>query len=85
MAESSPSALEQIARILVSHGVKFIVIGGQALAKHAVAPPVGDMQLKIIGLDDLIRIKQHIGRAKDQSSLMQLLAIKRVREEEGLL
>jgi len=42
---------------------------------------VGDMDLRVIGLDDLIKIKQHINRSKDRESLMQLLAIKRIQVE----
>jgi hypothetical protein len=38
----------------------------------------------IIGLDDLIQIKRYIGRPKDRESLLQLEAIKRLREREGL-
>ena len=38
----------------------------------------------MIGLDDLIRIKRHLARAKDRESLLHLEAIKRLREEEGL-
>jgi hypothetical protein len=34
-----------------------------------------------IGLEDLIRIKQHLGRPKDRESLLQLLAIRKVRTE----
>jgi hypothetical protein len=40
------------------------------------------MRLRTISLDDLIRVKRHIDRGKDSESLFQLLAIKRVREEE---
>lgn len=43
----------------------------------------GGHLLRGISLDDLIRIKQHINRPKDRESLMQLLAIKHVREEQG--
>jgi len=32
---------------------------------------------------DLIRVKEHIGRARDRDSLYQLLAIKRIRQEEA--
>jgi predicted nucleotidyltransferase len=39
---------------------------------------------QVIGLDDLIRIKRHINRPKDRESLLQLEAIKRLREQEGL-
>ncbi|MFN3167984.1 MAG: hypothetical protein ACE37H_13070 [Phycisphaeraceae bacterium] len=39
--------------------------------------------IKIISIDDLIRVKEHINRPKDQDSLFQLRAIKQVREEQG--
>jgi hypothetical protein len=42
---------------------------------------VGEIVLRTIGLEDLIRIKQHIGRAKDRESLLQLLAIRSLRHE----
>jgi len=42
---------------------------------------IGNLTLRTIGLDDLIRIKQHIGRAKDRESLRQLLAIRKLRDE----
>jgi hypothetical protein len=41
---------------------------------------VGDLTLHTIGLDDLIRIKQHIDRPKDRESLLQLLAIRALRD-----
>jgi predicted nucleotidyltransferase len=34
----------------------------------------------LIALDDLIRVKRHINRAKDSESLRQLMGIKRTRE-----
>ncbi|MCI0335033.1 MAG: hypothetical protein L0228_17635 [Planctomycetes bacterium] len=42
---------------------------------------LGAIEVRTIGLDDLIRIKQHIGRAKDRESLLQLLAIRSLRDE----
>lgn len=54
-----------------------------ALAARAKPMPLDDLHVLVIDLDDLIRVKQHIGRSKDRDSLFQLLAIKRVREEEG--
>jgi predicted nucleotidyltransferase len=45
---------------------------------------IGDLELRVIDLEDLIAIKHHINRPKDQGSLCQLLAIKRIREETGL-
>jgi len=43
-----------------------------------VATPSGE--LLVIALDDLIKIKRHIGRPKDQSALLQLLAIRELRQ-----
>ena len=42
---------------------------------------IGDLDLAVIALEDLIMIKQHVGRPKDRESLLQLLAIKRLRSE----
>lgn len=53
------------------------------LDKTASNYEVGDLQLRVIALDDLITVKQHINRPKDRESLYQLLAIKRIREETG--
>jgi predicted nucleotidyltransferase len=54
------------------------------LLPHAETMMIGGRQTRVIGLDDLIRIKRHLGRPKDKSSLLQLEAIKRLREQEGL-
>ena len=167
MSENLPPArLEQFARILLRHSVRFIVIGGQAeyifgsprvtydtdlcyerspenLSRLAIAlkeldvqlrnaprdlpfvldarslalgnnftftttlgdldllsyvEPIGDfhqlnqrakdyeienLPIRVIDLDDLIRIKQHVNRPKDRDSLFQLLAIKKLREQTG--
>ncbi len=45
---------------------------------------IGDLELRVIDLDDLITIKRQINRPKDRGSLFQLLAIKHLREETGL-
>ena len=45
---------------------------------------IGGRPTRVIGLDDLIRIKEHLGRPKDRESLLQLRAIKHLREREGL-
>ena len=42
---------------------------------------LGDLTVRTIGLDDLIRVKEHIGRTKDRESLIQLLAIRSLRSE----
>ena len=45
---------------------------------------IGGRATKVIGLNDLIRIKRYLGRPKDRESLLQLEAIKKIRETEGL-
>jgi predicted nucleotidyltransferase len=45
---------------------------------------IAGRRVRVIGLEDLIRIKRHLGRPKDRESLLHLEAIKRLREEEGL-
>ena len=42
---------------------------------------IGALSGQVIGLDDLIRIKQHVNRFKDSESLDQLLSIKQTRDE----
>lgn len=55
----------------------------EALARRARTITVGERDLLVIDLDDLIRIKEHIGRPKDRESLLQLLAIRRLRDQGG--
>ncbi|HEX4123101.1 MAG TPA: hypothetical protein VHY37_00120 [Tepidisphaeraceae bacterium] len=54
------------------------------LARSTTTLALGEQEVMVISLDDLIAIKRHIGRPKDKDSLHQLLAIKRAREETGL-
>lgn len=49
--------------------------------RQEVYPFEEGMALNVIALDDLITIKKHLSRMKDRESLMQLLAIKRIRGE----
>ena len=56
--------------------------GYDELIRNIETYEIGGMELKVIGLDDLIRIKEHICRGKDLESLYQLRAIKQVREED---
>ncbi len=44
---------------------------------------LGTIEVRLIGLDDLIAVKRHIRRTKDQLALLQLEAIKRLREQAG--
>jgi predicted nucleotidyltransferase len=54
------------------------------LLKHAESYPAYGTNLLTISLEDLLRVKQHINRPKDQESIYQLLAIQRLRKETGL-
>jgi hypothetical protein len=53
------------------------------LILSATTERLGDVEVRVISLDDLIRIRRHINRPKDRESLFQLEAIKRIREERG--
>jgi hypothetical protein len=87
-----PSPLERFCALLAAAGVEFMVVGGQAealmayedLLARAETVEMAGQPVRVIGLDDLIRIKRHLGRPKDRESLLQLEAIKRLRDEEGL-
>jgi predicted nucleotidyltransferase len=52
-----------------------------AVAHRAFDVNLGDCSVRVIHIDDLIAIKQHLRRPKDQQSLLQLLAIKKIQEE----
>ena len=54
------------------------------LLPHIEIMSIGGRPTQVIGLEDLIRIKRYLGRPKDRESLLQLEAIKRLREQEGL-
>jgi hypothetical protein len=54
-----------------------------ALLKNAETHDLGGVPVRTIGLEDLIRVKKHIRRGKDQQSLLQLLAIRKAREDTG--
>lgn len=54
------------------------------LAERAERYRVEQTEIDTIALEDLIRVKRHLNRPRDQESLYQLLAIRRVREETGL-
>jgi predicted nucleotidyltransferase len=50
------------------------------LLPHAERIALGTRDIWVIGLEDLIAIKRHINRPKDQAALFQLEALKRLRE-----
>jgi predicted nucleotidyltransferase len=59
-------------------------VGGyDELIPRAQPMKLGDATLAVISLDDLIRIKQHIQRPKDRESLLHLLAIRKLRNEDA--
>jgi predicted nucleotidyltransferase len=53
-----------------------------ALLRNAETWEVGGYQVKTIGLEDLIRVKEQIARRKDSESLWQLRAILGLRKEK---
>lgn len=57
--------------------------GYEEIAPRAETMTVGELELKLIALDDLIRIKSYLGRPKDRESLLQLQAIKKLRDQLG--
>lgn len=59
-----------------------VPLGGFAdLMKRATPVRVGRWEMLVCALDDLIAIKRHINRPKDQESLRYLLELKRLRRE----
>lgn len=54
-----------------------------ALAAHAESYRLGDLTVRTISLEHLIRVKEHIRRPKDRDSLFQLHAIRQIREAGG--
>ncbi|PYV20131.1 MAG: hypothetical protein DMG07_00020 [Acidobacteria bacterium] len=55
----------------------------ESLVTRAEAMDLGSCQALVISLDDLITIKRHINRPKDQIAAVQLEALKRMRQSEG--
>jgi predicted nucleotidyltransferase len=53
----------------------------EELVPRAEQISLGTCTVSVISLDDLIAIKRHIKRAKDQAALVQLEALKRLREQ----
>lgn len=57
-------------------------IGGyDELAPHAELIRLGSLAVRVISLDDLLKIKRRLGRPKDQDALPHLEAIKRMQQE----
>ena len=54
----------------------------EELTQRAEQVTVEGVPLNLIGLDDLIAIKRHLGRPKDRAALVQLEALRRLREGE---
>jgi predicted nucleotidyltransferase len=54
----------------------------EAITHRASTVNLGGVDVRVIHIDDLIAIKRHLRRPKDQQSLLQLLAIKRLQAED---
>lgn len=52
----------------------------ESLVERCETIDLGHCQVGVIGLDDLITIKRHINRPKDQAAAFQLEAIRRLRD-----
>ena len=57
--------------------------GFEVIAGRASTVRLAQVEVKVIHIDDLIAIKQHLRRPKDQQSLLQLLAIKKIQSEDS--
>jgi predicted nucleotidyltransferase len=55
--------------------------GYEALLPGSELLDAGGVTLRVMGLEDLITVKRHLRRPKDQAPLVQLEAIKRLRDE----
>ena len=56
--------------------------GDEELDRRAISLDIDDRTVRVIHLDDLIAIKRYLGRPKDREALLQLEAIRTVREEK---
>jgi hypothetical protein len=65
------------------HGLLEPVGDYDVLAPRAERIELGEDTVLVISLDDRIRVKQHLQGPGDHSSLMQLLAIRRIRQESA--
>jgi hypothetical protein len=54
----------------------------EVLVTRAQGINLGSVNVLVISLDDLIAIKRHIGRPKDQAALVQLESLKELRDEK---
>ena len=55
----------------------------EGLLPKSISMSLGDIKVQVIGLDDLIRIKRHLSRPKDQGMLHQLEELRRLQNESG--
>jgi hypothetical protein len=53
-----------------------------ALAKSAQGVRIGEIDVKVLSLDNLIRVREHANTPKDRISRLHLLAIKHIQEEQ---
>ena len=55
----------------------------ERVAAGAEAAILGELQVRVIGLDDLIAVKAHVGRPKDKLAEVELRAIRELRNATG--
>jgi hypothetical protein len=55
-----------------------------AIAGRSTRMRIDDLTIRIISLDDLIKIREYLQRPKDRESLLQLIAIRKIRSEESI-
>ncbi len=70
------SPIERIVALFARHEIRFVLVGGQSVRMN-------EFDVRIIALEDLIRIKEYLGRPKDREALLQLKAIRRIRAEQS--
>jgi predicted nucleotidyltransferase len=62
----------KVCKILNMHSVKYLVVGGTAVAFHRLVSKVIDVDVPYIGYDDLIKSKTTLARPKDIEDMKQL-------------
>lgn len=67
-----PADFAEVLRSLNDHGVEYLLVGGFAVAVHGYPRATADLDVPVIGLEDLRRNKLASGRAKDLADLEEL-------------
>ncbi len=81
----------RIFRLLAEHAVRSVLVGGLAAAAQGASRltydvdriRLGEVEVRVLSVEQLILAKQAMDSPKDRDHLDQLLALRRLREEEG--